>query len=125
MKRIYQAFTNSIGMCSLCLCFIVILPFVCNAAPIVYYANIGQPITLQCSGPYVCFSTYSFQNRMHQMVMLNNSRKYQITGGMVTINNVQATDAGFYACSSNCYQMRLDQINYYLQPMCKFKNNNN
>ena len=37
--------------------------------------------------------------------------------GSITINNVQATDAGFYTCSSNCQQVRYDQISYYLQPV--------
>lgn len=91
--------------------------------PQVYYGNIGESVRLQCTtggGQYVCFSTYTFQNAYHSMVMLNNSLKYQVTSGSVTISNLQATDAGFYACSSNCDQMRSDQISYFLQPMCKY-----
>lgn len=91
--------------------------------PQVYYANIGETVRLQCTtggGQYVCFSTYTFQNAYHSMVMLNSSLKYQVTSGAVTITNVQATDAGFYACSSNCDQMKSDQISYFLQPMCEY-----
>ena len=88
-------------------------------SPSVYYANVGETVRLQCNGPYACFSTYTYQDNVHQMIMLNNSLKYNVMPGSITINNVQATDAGFYACSPNCDQMRSDSISYYLQPMCK------
>ena len=91
--------------------------------PPVFYANVGDTVVLQCnnagSGPYGCFSTYTFQSMSHPMVMLNQSMKYQINMGSITINNVQPTDAGFYACSQNCWQMKSDLISYYLQPMSK------
>jgi len=92
-----------------------------SLTPTTYYANVGETVRLQCvsGGGSACFSTYTFQNTPHQMVMLNNSRKYQVEMSAITINNVQATDAGFYACSSNCYQMKADQISYFLQPMSK------
>jgi len=92
-----------------------------SLTPTTYFANVGETVRLQCmsGGGSACFSTYTFQNTPHQMVMLNNSRKYQIEMSAITINNVQATDAGFYACSSNCNQMKADQISYFLQPMSK------
>ena len=89
--------------------------------PTVYYAPVGSPAMLQCTsgGNYVCFSTYTFQSITHQMAYLNNSAKYNYASGMLTVNNVQPTDAGFYACSNDCTQMKSDLISYYLQPMCK------
>jgi hypothetical protein len=93
-------------------------------APNVYYASLGDTVTLQCSGgggPYACFSTYTLQNQPSPMVALNMSAKYQIQMGLITITQVQATDAGFYACSGNCNQMQANQISWYLQPMCMLK----
>ena len=92
-----------------------------GSTPQVYYANIGNTVTLQCQGggQYACFSTYTFQNTYHSMVPLNSSLKYQLqSGGAITVVNVQASDAGYYACSSNCLQMKASLISYYLQPMC-------
>lgn len=90
------------------------------ASPNVYYANVGDTITLQCSaggGNFACYSSYAFQNQIFKMVNLFNSPKYQVSGsGSIGIANVQATDAGFYACASDCNQMRLDQVSFYLQP---------
>ena len=98
---------------------IYFIQFVKCQQPAVFYAAIGETARLQCSGgQFACFSSYSLQNSVHSMVPLQNSRKYQIQPGSIIINNVQATDAGFYACSSNCEQMRIEQISYYLQPMC-------
>ncbi len=89
--------------------------------PNVYYASLGDTVTLQCSGgPYACFSTYMLQNQPSPMVPLNMSSKYQLQMGSITVNRVQATDAGYYACANNCYQVQSGQISYYLQPMCKF-----
>jgi hypothetical protein len=87
---------------------------------VTYYVAIGDRVRLQClsgGGQYFCFSTYTLQNVTHPMVMLNNSMKYTIEVGALTINNIETTDAGFYACSSNCYQMKSDNIDYYLAPM--------
>ena len=90
-----------------------------RCAPQTYYANIGSPATLTCGGgQFGCFSTYAYTNYAQQMVMIPmQSLKYQVMSGSITINNVQATDAGFYTCSSNCQQIRYDQISYYLQPV--------
>lgn len=87
-------------------------------APATFYANIGGPVTLSCGGgQFGCYSTYAYTNYPSQMVMIPmQSQKYQVTSGQITINNVQATDAGFYTCSSNCQQIKYDQISYYLQP---------
>ncbi len=90
--------------------------------PEVYYANLGQSVTLQCKvggGQYACYSSYTYQNRVYEMAMLNSSLKYTVSQGSIGIQNVKATDAGFYACSNDCRQMKIDQISYYLQPMCK------
>lgn len=90
--------------------------------PEVYYANLGQNVVLSCKvggGQYACFSSYTYQNREYAMAYVNSSRKYEVTGNSIGINNVKATDAGFYACSSDCRRMKIDQISYYLQPMCK------
>jgi hypothetical protein len=88
--------------------------------PNVYYAQLGDTVTMQCSGgPYACFSTYSLQNQPSPMVTLNISSKYQLQMGSITLTQVQATDAGFYACANNCFQVQANQISYYLQPMCK------
>lgn len=86
-----------------------------------YYASIGSSQNLRCisGGSYWCYSTYTFRNVSHAMVMLNSSMKYNVQGGSLTINNIEATDAGFYGCSSNCNQMRSDLIDFYLIPMCK------
>lgn len=88
--------------------------------PEVYYANLGQNIVLNCKvggGQYACYSSYTYQNREYEMAYVNSSLKYQVNSGSIGINNVKATDAGFYACSSNCKTMRMDQVSYYLQPM--------
>ena len=87
-------------------------------SPATYYANIGSPVTLTCGGgQFGCFSTYAYMNHPQTMVMIPmQSLKYQVTSGSITINNVQATDAGFYTCSNNCQQIKYDQITYYLQP---------
>jgi hypothetical protein len=53
------------------------------------------------------------------MVTLTNSLKYQVDMSGVTVNNVEATDAGYYGCSSNCNQMSSDVIDYYLHPTCE------
>jgi len=50
------------------------------------------------------------------MVAITPSYKYQVQSGYVVISNIQATDAGFYTCSSRCDQVTYDQLNYYLQP---------
>ena len=89
------------------------------APPTVYYANVGDTVALRCTsggGNYACFSTYAFQNQAFKMVYLNSSRKYQVSPGSIGVTNVQATDAGYYACSNDCAQMKIDQISYYLQP---------
>ena len=112
------------------LCVGLILTIVCLmqfsrlecAQPAVYYANVGSAANMPCTsggGSFACFSTYAFQNQVFRMVYLNTTAKYQVMPGSVTVNNVQPTDAGFYACSNDCFQMKLDQISYYLQPMCK------
>ncbi len=106
-------------------CVLLYLALVdCQASrqPEVYYANLGQSVTLQCKvggGQYACFSTYTFQNSPFEMVVLNNSLKYTVSSGSIALSNVKATDAGFYACSSDCRQMKIDQVSYYLQPICK------
>lgn len=89
-----------------------------NTAPTTHYANIGSPATLTCNGgQFGCFSTYAYSSLPSRMVMIPmQSLKYQIMSGSITINNVQATDAGFYTCSSSCDQIRYDQISFYLQP---------
>lgn len=90
--------------------------------PEVFYANLGQTVTLQCKvggGQYACYSSYTYQNRVYEMANINSSLKYQVNQGSIEIKNIKATDAGFYACSSDCRQMKIDQISYYLQPMCK------
>lgn len=96
-----------------------------SVTPPVFYANVGDTVVLQCNnagtGSFACFSTYTFQSMTHPMVMLNQSMKYQVNMGSITITNVQATDAGFYACSQNCWQMKSDLISYYLQPMSEFE----
>lgn len=95
------------------------IAFINCASPNVYYANVGDTVALRCTsggGNYACFSTYAFQNKAFRMVYLNSSRKYQISPGSIGLTNVQATDAGFYACSSDCNQMKIDQVSYYLQP---------
>lgn len=110
------------------LCVGLILTIVCLmqisrlecAQPAVYYANVGSAANMPCTsggGSFACFSTYAFQNQVFRMVYLNTTAKYQVMPGSVTVNNVQPTDAGFYACSNDCFQMKLDQISYYLQPM--------
>ena len=93
-----------------------------GAQPAVYYANVGNTATMTCTaggGSYACFASYAFQNQVFKMVYLNSSAKYQVMPGSIAVTNVQPTDAGFYACSNDCNQMKLDQISYYLQPMCK------
>jgi hypothetical protein len=88
--------------------------------PRAFYANIGDSVRLQCSGlngAMGCFSTYTFEDQMHPMVAIPNSRKYQISQGAIIINSVRATDAGFYACAADCSQMTSDRISYFLQPM--------
>ena len=90
--------------------------------PEVYYANLGQNVVLPCKvggGQFACYSSYTYQNREYAMAFINASRKYDVSGSSIGINNVKATDAGFYACSSDCRRMKIDQISYYLQPMCK------
>lgn len=92
-----------------------------TATPIVYYANVGDSANLQCGGGgMACYSSYATKNTAFAMVMLTPSYKYQIQSGIVVVNNVQATDAGFYTCSSRCDQVTYDQISYYLQPTSKF-----
>lgn len=104
--------------CLVAIVFNLLLCHSVHSLPSVYYANMGDTVSIQCNGgPYACFSTYTLQNSQFSMVPLNQSAKYQIAMGSIVINNVQATDAGFYACSSNCYQMNINQISYYLQPM--------
>lgn len=91
-----------------------------GAQPAVYYANVGNTATMTCTaggGSYACFASYAFQNQVFKMVYLNSSAKYQVMPGSIAVTNVQPTDAGFYACSNDCNQMKLDQISYYLQPM--------
>lgn len=102
--------------------FLIIQPLskMFNCLPQVFYANIGDQARLQCnSGSTYCFSTYTFQNSPHSMVMINQSRKYEITSNSILINNVQASDAGFYTCSASCQQIKSDQILHYLHPLSK------
>ncbi len=101
----------------------VLLLFNCGEClnRVTYYASVGDTVRLQCSGgTYFCFSTYTFQNLTHPMVMLNSSLKYSVQMGSLTINNLQQTDAGYYACSSNCTLMRSDLINFYVHPLGNF-----
>lgn len=84
------------------------------------YAGLGETVRLQCSGgQFFCFSTYTLTNSVHQMIMINASNKYQVEMGSLTIRNLEKTDAGFYACSSNCAQMKSENIDYYVQPTSK------
>lgn len=99
----------------------LILPIV-SATPVVYYANLGDTAQLQCGGgSMACYSTYADKTIAFSMVMLTPSFKYQVQSGMIAINNVQATDAGFYTCASRCDQVTYDQIAYYLHPTSKFR----
>lgn len=87
------------------------------ASPVVYNANVGESVTLQFSGGgTICYSTYTLKNITHEMIVIPGNLKYQISSGSLTISNVQATDAGFYASSSNCNSMNSDSIAFYLQP---------
>lgn len=89
--------------------------------PEVYYATIGQNVVLPCKvggGQYACYSSYTYQNREYEMAYINASRKYTVgQGSSIGINDLKSTDAGFYACSSDCRKMKIDQISYYLQPI--------
>ncbi len=88
--------------------------------PNVYYATIGSNVVLSCSGgQQACFSTYIYQNKPFKMANLSTTLKYQISSGSIGVNNVKETDAGFYACSNDCSQMRIDQVSNFLQPMSK------
>ena len=89
---------------------------------VTFYASIGSnaQLTCQSGGSYVCFSTYTFENTTHPMIILNTTSKYTVGMNSITINNVDATDAGFYACSSNCNQMNSAQMDFYLVPMSEF-----
>lgn len=83
------------------------------------YPNLGETLTLRCqqSGQYFCYSTYTFKNQLHPMIIINSTLKYSTTFGSLTINNIDRTDAGFYACSSTCTNMKADLIDFYVQPM--------
>jgi hypothetical protein len=83
------------------------------------YPNLGESLTMRCqqSGQFFCFSTYTFRNQLHPMIIINSTLKYSATFGSLTINNIERTDAGFYACSSTCQNMRADSIDFYVQPM--------
>ena len=85
---------------------------------VTFYAAVGSnaQLTCQSGGSYVCFSTYTFQNITHPMIVLNTTSKYIVGTNSLTVNNVDASDAGFYACSSNCNQMNSDQMDFYLIP---------
>jgi hypothetical protein len=90
------------------------------SAPTVYYANVGETVSLPCNvggGQMACYSSYTLRDTVHSMVPLSASRKYQFQGSRLMIQNVQPTDAGFYSCSTNCNQMKSDTISLYLQPM--------
>ena len=98
-----------------------ILLLVESKVRITYYATIGSNAQLTCQsggGPYICFSTYTFENLTYPMIMINTTSKYTVGMNSITINNVDATDAGFYACSSNCNQMNSNLVDFYLMPMC-------
>lgn len=97
-----------------------------EAAPFVYYANVGSSVSLQCTGgggAVACFSTYRFKNTYTPMIAIQNSQKYMISSGSISINNVQSTDAGYYTCAASCNSVNFDQVAYYLQPMCNLNLN--
>ena len=101
-----------------------------RATPVVYYAPVGESVQL-CGnmmqsggnlggaagmGSMACFSSYADKNVAFSMIALTPSFKYQVAGGYLVVNNVQATDAGFYTCSNRCDQVTYDQLGYYLHP---------
>ncbi len=91
--------------------------------PSVFYAVLGSSVVIPCNsgnGQYACFSSYVYANKDFKMAYLNTTLKYQINPGSIGVNNVKATDAGFYACSNDCYKMRIDQVSYFLQPMSNY-----
>lgn len=86
-----------------------------------YYPKIGESFTLRCNdtSSFVCYSSYTFQTRYHSMIILNDTNKYDITKGSLTIKKVEASDSGYYTCvqqSTACSQMRSDSIDYYIGP---------
>ena len=90
-----------------------------NCNQVSYYPKIGESFTLKCNnqnkGDFFCYSTYTFKNKLHSMVKLNDTDKYEISKGSLTIKNFKISDAGYYACSNNCEKMKSDFIEFYLE----------
>ena len=97
-----------------------------SSQPKLFYASVGSSVVLSCtsaSGQLACYSSYIYQNTAFDMANISSSLKYQINPGSIGINNVKPTDAGFYACSNDCRNIKISQISYYLQPTGMIKNN--
>ena len=93
-----------------------------SSQPKLFYASVGSSVVLSCtsaSGQLACYSSYIYQNTAFDMANISSSLKYQINPGSIGINNVKPTDAGFYACSNDCRNIKISQISYYLQPIGK------
>lgn len=93
------------------------------------YAKLGENVNLRCKSPrYVdfvnrfCYSTYTFKNKPHSMVIIPSSFKYKIDQDWLTIFNLQPSDAGFYACVRNCSSITAEGIDYYIHPIGKNSN---
>ena len=110
------------------LIFLLILNVII-ASPTIYYAKINSTIHFDCNRKMnltinnqsltYCYSTYSFKNQNHDMIILNNylNLKYKITNdNKLVISNIEPSDTGFYSCSSsNCSDMNSDLIDYFLE----------
>jgi hypothetical protein len=87
------------------------------------YPKIGTSLRLPCrfmmTNPSFCFSTYTFKHSMHPMVEIQRSSKYLYEYNALVINNIEASDFGFYACAHSCDRMNSDYIDYYIHPIGK------
>ena len=90
------------------------------------YAKLGENVNLRCKSPRYadfvnrfCYSTYTFKNKPHSMVIIPGSFKYKIDKDWLTVYNLQPSDAGFYACVRNCSSITSEGIDYYVHPISK------